>query len=284
MEETVKWKLSQVAADCGYVRKDGVNLFHKYNYATAATIFEKVGQALHKYRLVSYPFFKILDTTTRSNAKGGTETLVTVEAQLTIQDIDSETFIETNGLGSGMDNSDKAVMKAQTAALKYAWMMLLNISTGDDPEADATVDSRSEGTPRPKPEPRGPYKRSVELESAGASLSDLPAREGNPPLESNKSQELRPPWETQGPTEETATTQPTDPIQSGPSIFSQKKVCVKCGSEVIEYTAASGIRYMQCEKAREDFLKNKSMATTKGHFFEKKRPEEDPGLEDHLPF
>jgi hypothetical protein len=47
------------------------------------------------------------------------------------------------GLGSGQDVGDKAVMKAQTAAIKYAYLMSLAISTNDDPEADSRTD---EGT------------------------------------------------------------------------------------------------------------------------------------------
>jgi ERF superfamily protein len=157
---TLKEKLAEVAYDCGYVLKDGVNQFHKYNYATAATIFERVGESLYKHRLTSLPHFKIVESVSRTNTKGGTETFVTVECTLTLADLDSPEVNVWNGFGSGMDNGDKAVMKAQTAALKYAWMMGLNISTGDDPEADAKVDARAEGKPLPKPEPRGPYKPS----------------------------------------------------------------------------------------------------------------------------
>lgn len=148
---TLKEKLSKVAQHCAYVRKDGVNLFHKYNYATAATIFEKVNEALAEHRLLSVPQFKIQSEKERTNAKGGTEHLVVVHCGLGIYDMDGPDDptcrIWTEAYGSGQDNGDKAVMKAQTAALKYAWMMLLNISTGDDPEDDAKVDSRMSGEP-----------------------------------------------------------------------------------------------------------------------------------------
>lgn len=40
------------------------------------------------------------------------------------------------GLGSGQDSGDKAIMKAQTAAIKYAYLLSFAISTGDDPEND----------------------------------------------------------------------------------------------------------------------------------------------------
>ena len=159
---TLKEKLAEVAADCDYVRKDGVNAYQNYKYASAAAVVWKVGESLYKHRLLSIATFAIVSDVPRSrtNAKGVEviENLVTVECSLHIHDMDSPDFFTFNGFGSGMDNSDKAVMKAQTAALKYAWMMSLNISTGDDPERDESVDQRAEGKPRPKPEPRGPYK------------------------------------------------------------------------------------------------------------------------------
>ena len=46
-------------------------------------------------------------------------------------------------IGSGQDAGDKAVMKAQTAAIKYAYMLSLCIATGDDPEADSKTDENS---------------------------------------------------------------------------------------------------------------------------------------------
>jgi hypothetical protein len=43
-------------------------------------------------------------------------------------------------------------MKATTAATKYAWMVALNIATGDDPEADESTDKRAaEATPKSAP-------------------------------------------------------------------------------------------------------------------------------------
>jgi len=46
-------------------------------------------------------------------------------------------------MGSGQDSGDKAVMKAQTAAIKYAYLLSFAISTGDDPEADQRTDESS---------------------------------------------------------------------------------------------------------------------------------------------
>lgn len=160
---TLKEKLSKVAAYCAYVRKDGVNLFHKYNYATAATIFEKVNEALIEHRLISVPTFEIASDKELTNAKGNRENMVACRCVLSVFDLDSDAKpLSTVAFGSGQDNGDKAVMKAQTAALKYAWMMLLNISTGDDPEDDAKVDSRMSGEPITKKKTKEEYEATVE--------------------------------------------------------------------------------------------------------------------------
>ena len=82
----------------------------------------------------------MIDVTT---AKGNTEHLATVQVEITLIDSDSGEFVMFQGIGSGQDAGDKAVMKAQTAAIKYAYMMSLCIATGDDPEADAKTDENS---------------------------------------------------------------------------------------------------------------------------------------------
>ena len=42
-------KLVQVMADCAYVQKSGTNDFHRYKYATAADVLEKVNASLVKH-------------------------------------------------------------------------------------------------------------------------------------------------------------------------------------------------------------------------------------------
>lgn len=75
-----------------------------------------------------------------TNLKGNTEHLATVSVQVHIIDSDSGESVDLFGIGSGQDAGDKAVMKAQTAAIKYAFMRSLCIATGDDPEADGKTD------------------------------------------------------------------------------------------------------------------------------------------------
>lgn len=241
---TLKEKLLEVAKHCAYIRKDGVNQFHKYNYATAAQIFEKVGEALAEQRLVSRPLFQIYGAVEKPNAKGGVEQLVTVEAKLSIHDLDTDDRIECNGFGSGQDNGDKAIMKAQTAALKYAWMMLLNISTGDDPEADATVDSRASGEPIQKKKTPEEYQATVERNKA-SKLSPLAVELSNQ-INRELAKEMPSAFED-----------PDDPGPEPPPEEISADTC-KCGAPLVQRVsskAKGSYPYVTCELSERAFRK-----------------------------
>ena len=148
-------KLVQVMADCSYIQKSGTNDFHRYKYATAADVLEKVNASLVKHGVAVTAQAELIDLREVTTAKGNIERLATVRTTLTLIDADSGESMVCSGLGSGQDPGDKASMKACTASLKYAWLMTLAIATGDDPEADASVDQRMAVEPvKPKlPEP-----------------------------------------------------------------------------------------------------------------------------------
>ena len=148
-------KLVQVMSDCAYLQKSGTNDFHRYKYATAADVLEKVNASLVKHGVAVTAQAELIDLREVTTAKGNVERLATVRTTLTLVDSDSGETMVCSGLGSGQDPGDKASMKACTASLKYAWMMTLAMATGDDPEADAGVDQRMAAeAPKPKlPEP-----------------------------------------------------------------------------------------------------------------------------------
>lgn len=133
-------KLIQVMAECSQIPKNGVNDFHHYKYATSADVLEKVNSALVKHKLASVVTPEVLQASEVLNSKGNAEQRVTVRVAITLVDAESGENVLLVGLGSGQDVGDKAVMKAQTAAIKYAYLMSLAISTNDDPEADSRTD------------------------------------------------------------------------------------------------------------------------------------------------
>ncbi|MGL5258104.1 MAG: ERF family protein [Proteocatella sp.] len=133
-------KLLNVMDACSHVLKNGENSFHHYKYATSADVLEKVNAALVENGLCSIAVPEILNVVEVTNLKGNIERLATVKIDILLIDKDSGETVTLTGIGSGQDGGDKAVMKAQTAAIKYAYMLSLAISTGDDPEADGKTD------------------------------------------------------------------------------------------------------------------------------------------------
>lgn len=147
-------KIAAAARACRYVQKDAANAFHKYRYASAANILEHVNEALFEAGLA------VVETSPEIVSTEGTgkERVVTVRMRLVVADTESDERATFVGLGSGMDAGDKAVMKAETAATKYAWMVAFSISAGDDPEADASTDERSNNSGARPASQRAPQK------------------------------------------------------------------------------------------------------------------------------
>lgn len=144
MENTkIAKKLVNVMAECSHIAKNGLNNYHQYKYTTAEDVLLKVNTALTKNRIASIVIPEIASMVDVTNLKGNTEHLVTVNVQIKLIDSESGECVDLFGIGSGQDAGDKAVMKAQTAAIKYAYMMSLCIATGDDPEADTKTDENS---------------------------------------------------------------------------------------------------------------------------------------------
>jgi len=133
-------KLCSVMKVCAVVPKDKSNAQQHYKYASSDAILEKVNPALVGVGLATVCSLEILDRQPRTTGAGAIWELVTVRARITIIDTATGTSIESEGIGQGYDGGDKSLSKAQTQARKYAWLLALNISTGDDPEADERTD------------------------------------------------------------------------------------------------------------------------------------------------
>lgn len=133
-------KFVEVMRECSYVAKTGSNNFHNYKYATSADVLGKVNAALTKHGIASVVTPSLLNVQEVTTAKGNTERLATVEVTVMLIDSESGESVAIKGLGSGQDAGDKSIAKAQTMALKYAYMASLAIATGDDPEADSKTD------------------------------------------------------------------------------------------------------------------------------------------------
>ncbi len=136
-------KLVLIMGECAHVAKDGFNDYHKYKYASAAGVLEAINAALVKHKVASIVTPSIISSFDVTNAKGNVEHQVTVGCNILLIDSESGESIDLYGIGTGQDAGDKAVMKAETAAIKYAYLLSMAISTGDDPEADIKTDENS---------------------------------------------------------------------------------------------------------------------------------------------
>lgn len=139
-------KIVGVMKECRRVEKDGFNSFQKYKYATAAAVISMVNDALTKCNVATISETKLLEMKAVTNAKGDSAHLATVEVAVTLIDADSGEEKKIIGIGSGHDTLDKSVAKAQTMALKYAYMSSFGIAQGDDPDDDRNY---FEQTPAP---------------------------------------------------------------------------------------------------------------------------------------
>lgn len=126
-------KLVKVMEACRYIARDSQNAYQNYKYTSAASMFGRINEALTANGICVSSTMRKIETREVANSKGTLEKYVEVEVALTFRDVDSDEYLTNVAIGSGQDLGDKAVMKAQTAALKYAYIGGLCIAMGDDP-------------------------------------------------------------------------------------------------------------------------------------------------------
>lgn len=137
-------KLSLAMKSCSYIEKTGENTFHGYSYVTSSDVLERVNDALTSVGLITAVTPTLLDLREVQTAKGNIDKHATVSVTISIIDVETGESVQISGIGSGQDSGDKAIMKAETAAIKYAYMLSFCIATGDDPEADNTTDLKTQ--------------------------------------------------------------------------------------------------------------------------------------------
>ncbi|MGB5289014.1 MAG: ERF family protein [Ignavibacteriaceae bacterium] len=131
--------------DASYVQHDAENKAVGYKYVSAAAVSKKLTAALSEVGLhiksVEMGFVandgKVF--TEIVGPEGDRLLLVVVKVRVMLSDGETE-YGPYEGLGSGADTGDKSIMKAETAAFKYALSRVSGMAWGDDPEADAKTD------------------------------------------------------------------------------------------------------------------------------------------------
>ena len=146
-------RLSLITAEIGVVEKNlEVPTGGKKSYKAVSErdVLDAVKPIEAKYRVYSYPSSRQIvdrDTLVKETEYNGqvtrTNTLfMRVETVYRFVNIDKpEEFIETTVYGDGLDTGDKATGKAMTYADKYALMKAYKLSTGDDPDKEASPEN-----------------------------------------------------------------------------------------------------------------------------------------------
>lgn len=146
-------RLSLITAEIGVVEKNlkvQVNKNSSYKAVSERDVLDAVKPIEQKYRVYSYPASRqivdrdVLVKETEYNQQiTRTNTLfMRVETVYRFVNIDNPLeFIETTVYGDGLDTGDKATGKAMTYADKYALMKAYKLSTGDDPDKEASPEN-----------------------------------------------------------------------------------------------------------------------------------------------
>lgn len=124
-------KVCAVMADVGAISKDRENPHFKYMYVSAEAVRAKVQKACVKHGLIL-----------RLTYSDETVSLTSATLKCTCAvSIDGSTWVVLGeGWGAGADKAEKASLKANTSAAKYALANAFCIALGDDPEADEETD------------------------------------------------------------------------------------------------------------------------------------------------
>ena len=115
-----------------------------YKAVSERDIIDAVKPLEAKYRVKSYPHERhIIDSgfleNTDYNGIVKKSFYLRVEVIYRFVNIDNpDEYVETTAYGDGIDTGDKATGKAMTYADKYALMKMYQISTGDDPDQNAS--------------------------------------------------------------------------------------------------------------------------------------------------
>ncbi len=189
--------IQSVQRACPRIEKGGTNKHFNYDYVSEEGLVELIRDACIENGLLLTPSVCAMNgfqvVTGLGDNKNGV--LVTWVQEFHLTHIGGAIWpFPIKVMAQGADRGDKAVWKGLTSAHKYAWMRLLMLPTGDDPEADATTDadytqdSPPLRPPVPPQEPR-PTKAEQALGSQ-AQAEPAPTPQGHEPSLRAPDQEL----------------------------------------------------------------------------------------------
>lgn len=143
-------KISKITTELWVVAKwlkVQVSSNNSYKAVSERDVLDAVKPLEDKYGVYSYPFSRELiesDTLTKKYDNGKETSSLYMRIKVVYRFVNIEKpqeYIDTIVYWDGIDTGDKAPWKAMTYADKYALMKAYKISTGDDPDKDASPEN-----------------------------------------------------------------------------------------------------------------------------------------------
>ena len=162
-ELNIYQRLSKITSELGTVNKN-LNVStgkSSYKAVSERDIKDAVKPLEEKYGVLSYPIDKeIIESDLVEDAAGRRYRYMRLRVVTRFVNIDKpEEYVDVIGYGDGLDSGDKAPGKADTYAYKYCLMSCYKISTGDDPDQNASDESGYKNVPRKASENQVAYIR-----------------------------------------------------------------------------------------------------------------------------
>lgn len=138
-------RMCAVMSDVGQIKKDKrLNGGGNYEYLSEEAVVGALQGLCAKHGIAVIPIsWEILEN--REGRTGSGNTMVYTRLLGTYQFVnadDSSDIIVAQAIGEGSDTGDKVCNKCQTAAFKYLLRQTFMISTGDDPDHTASVETK----------------------------------------------------------------------------------------------------------------------------------------------
>ncbi len=124
-------KLVRVMGAIGALAKDKTNKHSRYDYMSEEAVKTAAQRAMVEVGVAPTEVIVTILSDVWISGKQGQQNMIKVEATIHFEDR------HFSGLGAGIDYGDKALMKAQTAAIREAYKNAFCIPSGGDPEEDS---------------------------------------------------------------------------------------------------------------------------------------------------
>lgn len=139
-------KMAMIRDEAGVVAKNleiAVNNSNKYKAVSERDVLDTIRPLMQKYRIYAFPVSRECDERDRiiSTYKETTRASFYFHYKNVMRFVNldkTSEFIDVVSYSTGIDTGDKADGKAMTYADKYAYMKAFMLSTGDDPDQEAS--------------------------------------------------------------------------------------------------------------------------------------------------